>query len=443
MKKNKNSIKLAMLWVLSFIIIILMMNFKSHAADVSGPQLPIVVENTVNLEVYQNYINSNYGGFWDLSQDNVIGWGSLEQGRIWSQTFAIPQVPDQVQDYLTFSPISVNTYPNFDYNNNTLTLTFSNLANTNNKPWRLITFNTVTTSDTTVEHVDSVQFNVTSTINRGVYGNTGNVINYISSDIYLTNNGAWVVDMPVFVDELPVTPAEIGTAIVPPAPILPEYPAGSNAPTQVPPTYTPTDYQWTTPPAFDGSTLENAISSLNDRVKWLADNLHLELKNLTDNGKHFVEYIGKTLQYYGNAILQTLNNFIQNFYDNMKNLIEPIYTKISEFADLFINPFDEEEFENQIDNCQLITQYNELLENCEVLQQIFNETSEPDSFILYIDFEDPFADSEHKIIHGEINFNWLVPLRPVYRPFLQVFVLIECFVGGFRILGNIIGGKAK
>ena len=134
----------------------------------------------------------------------------------------------------------------------------------------------------------------------------------------------------------------------------------------------------------------------------------------------------------------------------MKSLIEKIYTKIEglyndflEFADLFINPFDEEEFENQIDNCQLITQYNELLDNCEVLQQIFNETSEPDSFILYIDFENPFADSEHKIIHGEINFNWLVPLRPVYRPFLQVFVLIECFVGGFRILGNIIGGKAK
>lgn len=248
----------------------------------------------------------------------------------------------------------------------------------------------------------------------------------------------------------PIPPLDIGTAIIPPNAFVPEYPTGTTPPAQVPPVYTPNDYQWTTPPTFDGSTVTNAIGSIQNTLGWIANNLKEEFKNITNNGKHFFEYIGKTIQYYGNAIIETLNNLMQNFYDNMKSLVEPIYTKIEslyndflEFADLFINPFDEEKFENQIDNCQLITQYNELLDNCEVLQQIFYETSEPDSFILYIDFENPFADSEHKIIHGEINFNWLVPLRPVYRPFLQVFVLIECFVGGFRILGNIIGGKAK
>lgn len=438
MKKNNDEKKLSLLFIGTFFIFAFFIIFshKANAASQTGPQLPIIIESDVNLQVYQNYINSNYGGFWDLSQPNVIGWGSLEQGRIWSQTFAIPQVPDQVQDYLTFSPISVNTYPNFDYNNNTLTLTFSNLANTNNKPWRLITFNTVTTSAESVTQVDSVQFNVTGTINKGVYGNTGNKINYISSDIYLTNNNAWVVNMPVFVTEIPSIP-------------LPDndtYPEESEKPNL-------SDYyEPDNAPSFDNSSTTSAIQSIYNILNWffgsngiggivnfLIDNTNWALQKVINNIRNVLTEVATQIK----EAIEDLSDNITGFLSDIHDKLSDFYDSFVDFADLFIYPFDQEEFEEQIDNCQLITQYNELLENCEVLQQIFNETSEPDSFILYIDFENPFADSEHKIIHGEINFNWLVPLRPVYRPFLQVFVLIECFVGGFRILGNIIGGKAK
>lgn len=248
----------------------------------------------------------------------------------------------------------------------------------------------------------------------------------------------------------PIPPLDIGVAIIPPDAIVPDYPTGTTPPSQVPPVYTPNDYQWTTPPTFDDSSVTNAIGSIQNTLVWLANNLKEEFKNITDNGKHFVEYIGKTIQYYGNAILSTLNNFMQNFYDNMKALVEPIYTKIEslyndflEFADLFINPFDEEEFDEQIENCQLISQYNELMENCEDLRAIFNNAVERDYFVLYIDFENPFADSEHKIIHSEISFTWLKDYRSIYRPFLWVFTMFECFIGGMRLLGGIIGGKAK
>ena len=110
------------------------------------------------------------------------------------------------------------------------------------------------------------------------------------------------------------TPIDIGVAIIPPDAIVPDYPTGTTPPSQVPPVYTPNDYQWTTPPTFDGSSVTNAIGSIQNTLGWLANNLKEEFKNITDNGKHFVEYIAKTIQYYGNAILSTLNNFIQNFY---------------------------------------------------------------------------------------------------------------------------------
>lgn len=248
----------------------------------------------------------------------------------------------------------------------------------------------------------------------------------------------------------PVPPLEIGTAIIPPAALVPEYLSGDTAPTNVPPSYTVNNYNWTTAPTFDGSSVINGIQSIKDTLDWLSSNLHNEIVNLVVNIKGLAEYIGKTIQYYGNMLVETINNLIQNLYDNMKALVEPIYTKLEnfyndflEFADLFIHPFDQEEFAEQMESCELINQYEELMDNCEVIQQIFDYAEERDYFVLYIDFENPFADSEHKIIHSQISFNWLVPLRSVYRPFLWTFTLFECFVGGMRILGNIIGGKAK
>ena len=171
---------------------------------------------------------------------------------------------------------------------------------------------------------------------------------------------------------------------------------------------------------------------------------------MLNNLKGLAEYIGKTIQYYGNAIIQTINNAIQNFYDNMVALIEPIVSDLNElkqnfldFSDLFIHPFDEEEFEEQMESCELINQYNELMDNADDIRAIYNNAEERDYFVLYIDFENPFADSEHKIIHSEISFTWLKDYRSTYRPFLWLFTMLECFVGGMRLLGGIIGGKAK
>ena len=233
----------------------------------------------------------------------------------------------------------------------------------------------------------------------------------------------------------------------------PHYGNTVNPPDEVPPTYTINNYSWTTynnPPVDNSSTdalLESIFDILSYNAGYLQTNISNEFDNLILNIKGLVDYVGETLQYYGDLIIANIQNGIQNFYDNMVSLIEPIHDKISalqekveEFADLFINPFDEEEFEEQIENSTFFTNYNAIIENCEEISEIFDYAEERDHFSLYISFENPFADSEHKIISSEINFDWLVPLRSIYRPFVWVCVLIELFVGGARVLTRIIGG---
>ena len=214
---------------------------------------------------------------------------------------------------------------------------------------------------------------------------------------------------------------------------------------------------WSNSPSFDNSSIENAIESVFDTVIWLGNNIK---DSITGLGGYIVDSVLWGLQRIINTIrdkideiktaisnvitsingvLTSIGNAITSFKQSMENL----KTTVENVADLFIHPFDEEEFEEQMQDCELINQYNELIENCETIQEIFDYSEERDRYSIYIDFENPFADSNHKIIHSEINFDWLVPLRSVYRPFLWVFTLLECFVGGMRILGNIIGGKAK
>lgn len=210
-------------------------------------------------------------------------------------------------------------------------------------------------------------------------------------------------------------------------------------------------------PTFDGSSVESAVQSVFSFFSWYASKIGDTIQNsinfVVDSLNYAIQTFMNSVRAKFDMIKDTVNDFadmVEDYIDNITGTISDIKDKISdfvddfvEFADLFIHPFDEEEFEEQIEDCQLIQQYNELLDNCETIQAIFDYAAERDTFSLYIDFENPFADSEHKIIHSQISFDWLVPLRSVYRPFLWVFTLIECFVGGMRILGNIIGGKAK
>lgn len=203
-------------------------------------------------------------------------------------------------------------------------------------------------------------------------------------------------------------------------------------------------------PSFDNTDTMSGLQSIFNFLTWLGD-LIKGLFNYVVNALNWglqkvINSVRNAINDLKSAIQAAISNAvttITGFLDDVKDKVEDISEKLTDFADLFIHPFDEEEYEEQIANCKLITQYNQLIDNCETIQAIFDNAEERDHFSLYISFENPFADTQHRIISSEINFDWLVPLRSSYRPFLWVFALVDLFTGGMRILGNIIGGKAK
>lgn len=444
MKNDKKfKIKLVLLWVFAFSVIMFLMSLTANA---QGNSLPFIVANE-NIDGFENFINtlpystasSGASYFVDAyNNDNYFGYDYYENG-IHKFAFYVPQ------EEFTYSFYLSNDYSDFDITVDYADFTFSNYI--------FITGYTQPAPRGGYYFYGSYQttpINQSRTV-RFFYGsNKGDgslLVPNISSQNY---NYQLNIYQPVFGLSVVNPPIEIGTAILPPSAFVPDYPTGTNPPSTVPPTYTPQTYTPTTPPTPDFSTAEKTLESIYNYIVWGIADINGQFHLLKDNLSGFFEYIGLTIQYYGNAIIDTLNNFIQNFYDNMKNLVEPIYNDLNElkqsfldFADLFIHPFDEEEFEDQMESCELINQYEELMDNCEVLQQIFDYAEERDYFVLYIDFENPFADSEHKIIHSEISFTWLKDYRSTYRPFLWVFTMLECFIGGMRLLGGIIGGKAK
>lgn len=458
MKKNNDISKLIIALCGVFLAFLWLFTIRSNA---SSPTLPIYVDPTsmpYPVEFYQNYINNTYGGFWNLKGENTIGWCSIENGQV-LQTFAVWQnqsIPFQ-NNFTTSGlgqPVDIsNHYDDFDWSENTITLQFRDLSNTNNKCIRIFTFYVNLNN----QHVNTVAFNTASTINKGVYGNTGAVINYVSNPIYYTYGNAVYPQYMLLSSNLEDFAPEPGETIEPDMDNLDSgltKPTPPTKPTTTPPTST-------TPPNIDTSSQSAFWSSLGDLLKWGFGELKGYIQWIgglinawLDYIGDWIEYLGDLIDYWLEIIKRSIKALAKNIYDNFTNFFKPIldnvtetitdiYDKVTEFADLFIHPFDEEEYEEQIANCQLINQYNELIENSEDIRAILNNAEERDYFVLYIDFENPFADSEHKIIHSEISFTWLKDYRSTYRPFLWVFTMIECFVGGMRLLGGIIGGKAK
>lgn len=432
MKNDKNyKIKLVFLWVFAFFVITFLMCMRTYAAGTSTLLPYYISDANYDTSTFENLKQQqvNWWGYvvFDFSYDNIIAYKYEEYGIEFIRFYGFSN-----SDY------TVSLTEPWD------SFTDSGVVNLNLSSCSRLTIRVVPDNYGNVCYGYDYPSNITvgfSDLENFPFEYLNNIIwtpSYNNADgkMVFTNVATPIIDY--------------GSAIIPGPFIIPEYLTGQTAPDKVPPTFTPNNYTWTQKPSFDNSSVINAIQSIKDTLDWLSDNLKNEISNLTSNIGGFFKYIGDTIQYYGNAIISSINNGIQTLYNNFKALIEPLYNKFSdfyndfmEFADLFINPFDQEEFDEQIENCQLISQYNELMENCEDLRAIFNNAVERDYFVLYIDFENPFADSEHKIIHSEISFTWLKDYRSIYRPFLWVFTMIECFVGGMRLLGGIIGGKAK
>ena len=416
MKNDKKfKIKIVLLWVFAFIVIIFMMSIRSYAAS-DQDYFPMLqnknghftdfdkqsIENYFDSE--NNYIFAYFGGY-------APGYGTRMKNFY---VYYFPKNGDQ-----TFYGEKFNNLYQFSVYG-------TNISNNNARFFQILD------QGWTYDYSSSLSYfqNLTSS-------NYSSDIDFVSNFQVYTNNNTDTRQIVLIYDD-GVTVPEGDTAREDM-----EQPDIDN--------YIP---DWTNTPSFDNSSVENALNSVFNAITWLGGNIK---DTITGTGK----FIGDTIRWSTQKVLDTIRgkidevkNTISTAIGNVISTINGTLTSIQSafnnfktgfenFADLFIHPFDEEEFEDQIENCQLISQYNELMDNCDDIRAIFNNAVERDYFVLYIDFENPFADSEHKIIHSQISFTWLKDYRSTYRPFLWLFTMIECFVGGMRLLGGIIGGKAK
>lgn len=375
---KKDNIKLSIFWVFSFLVIIFMMTFTAHAASdhplpfqsnfvgayqsyfANNPVSLTTIEdyyaNTISSNNYENYaifiyedtVNSStiYLRSFLLTSDNV---DYLVPYNEFNNTISIDDFDDFSKDYFVF--------------NSTVRM----------KKWQIKKSDfSLSSGSSTLVQVSNFQLFGNHSVNN--YGLTYCYPIYVHGSLSL--DGKLVLASNVNV-------VDVGVAILPGQFFEPQYPSGSSGPSQVPPTFTSSDYTWTTPPSFDGSTVENAIGSLTNLVGWLSNNLKEEFKNLTDNLEGFFKYIGDTIQYYGNAIIETLNNGIQTFYNNMKSLVETISNQIEYIKE----PLDQDVIWDNISTTSLVTNINTISTSLNSFQAAFTGVSEPSSYTIPIHLE--------------------------------------------------------
>ena len=428
-KIDINNIILPLFWAFILVLCVFILSTTSHAALPQSNGLPFIVdsENFVNpdgytLEELQQFYNARWGSAYPLdflNASDCVVYNTVEY--IYGNPYDYTIVLFPYDTNSTYS-IDLNnvSYNEFDMDLNTATITFRG-------------FNVIQFSRAYNQYEDPY-FALNATSNVPLFYNSNKEVVYISNNINYFNDE----DYPVLALPVPSL-IDIGIAIIPNFG-NPNLDIDTNKPTV--PTWDSVDN--TTAPSFDSN---NPLQSVFSIIEWGLKDPNGPFKVITNNTKKGFEYIGACIENLGKTIVENIQNAMTNLYENFVSLFEPInnniiaiYGKLEEFADLFIHPFDEEKFEEQIENSSFFTNYHAIVDNCEVLTEIIEYAEERDHFSLYISFENPLDNSNHRFIQSEISFDWLVPLRSVYRPFLWVCVLIELFVGGARVLTHALGG---
>lgn len=219
----------------------------------------------------------------------------------------------------------------------------------------------------------------------------------------------------------------------------PHYGNTVTPPDEVPPTYTINNYSWTTynnPPVDNSSTdalLESIFDILSYNAGYLQTNISNEFDNLITNLKGLVDYLGATLQYYGDLIIDNIQNGIQNLYDNMEALVQPIYEKVAELTDLVTNPFDSEEFEDQLNDSTFYSSLDTTITSISTFGTSLTHATEPESLTLALNLT--------SIGWGvaEIDFNWIKPFRNIIRVIIGCVLIYWLAIEVITGLNNIIG----
>ena len=287
-------------------------------------------------------------------------------------------------------------------------------------------------------------------------GPTSNISNNPYSNTYFTNRNSslystsinWVSNYRIYRTNTVGADIILNYGYLPPnyfhgeghaiAPSLdsPQYPTGATVPHEVPQFHTWNSYTWNTynPPSFDTSTLESMIESLGDIIQYnaeyIADGISGAIENLGNNLKNYIEDLGNIFKYYGDLISGNIKDFAENIYDNIQELLEPIYTVV----DLFVKPWDSEEFQQQLNESSFYGSLDTTITQIRSFGTSLTQASEPENLTFTINLTG--------IGWGisEIDFNWIKPFRSIIRLIigcvLVYWLAIELITGINNVIGS-------
>lgn len=432
------SLLLPIVWVFILLFCVFLFSSTSHAEDTITP-LPYYVNyyysdyfhlNSQQLGILTSFTDSSsYTMFW-LSEPTYSN-NTYDKFFIYAYD---PTLNNSVE--LKSSDLTYNvSYDSFDIYNDHVVLTIPSgsfqkrciRVNKNTGEWSFFDTNLINVRSVSLLHLSTAsinQYGYTPFVPIIFHGNDPIVFGGVSERIVFCNG-----------QPSPPTPEEDITDETE-KPIFSDY-----------------EVDWSTGrPSFDPSDPSQSLFSffswfsnkigdtLTGGWNFIVDSLDWALQRFLNNVRNKFNEVKESVNDFADMVEDNVE-IVQGYLSDLKDYVSDIKTDIEEFADLFIHPFDQEEFEDQMGSSEFLNAYDEFMANTEILNDIFDNAEERDHFSLYISFENPFADTNHRIISSEINFDWLVPLRSIYRPFLWVCTLVELFVGGARVLTHVLGGK--
>lgn len=205
-------------------------------------------------------------------------------------------------------------------------------------------------------------------------------------------------------------------------------------------------------PNFDDTDNMTALQSIWNWLSWFGG----LIKGLFD---YVVNALNWGLQKVINSIRNAINGLltgiqtaisnavttITGFLSDISDFVEDLQEKVTDLVEYITNPWDEEEFETQIENSDFFGAIDTIQTNFETFYNTMNQVEERDHFTLHYTtgFHPDIEVGGNRVptIEGEISFDWLYPLREIYRPILWVVCLYEMFVFGSSTLSKAIGGK--
>ena len=188
---------------------------------------------------------------------------------------------------------------------------------------------------------------------------------------------------------------------------------------------------WSTPPSFDNSSVENALESVYDIVIWLGNNVK---DTIVGSGKYIVDSVMWGLQ----RIIDTIRDKIDDLKNSINGFLSSINGFLSDTKGFFvylIEPLDVTELENNVSSSNIYQLISVASSGYSTYKNFFDNISVPTTLSFHI----PYTILTHSG-YIDFNFGWYSNIKDSVLPWIIGFLYAGFGLAVFRSIPSIING---